>query len=192
MNSVIKKLVALLICVALFTPSAFAQIGSEIGTLDSKHFIPPIYARSGLDTVNDIRTHELHLSTDSAATITITVSDFSGALGTIQINDMNPAIVGLSGQAHTDPLTTTTLPLIGAANYGSKGIVDETGSNTADQSNGLVLEGASATERFYANLRHKAGSQGASLTAKGHTAIGTDFRTGAVISQPGSGGGEAS
>ena len=172
----------------IFSSFAQAQIGAEIGTLDTRHFIPPLYASSGTAINADVRDHYLWLSTPNLNVSTITVSDGVGVIGTVQIDRNNPALIDLSGGAHilgAAPLVHTIPATIGASGQGAKGIVVDTDLNTVNTSDGFILESAGADQMFYANIRQASSSQGGSLTAKGHTALGAEFRAGSLLGQCG-------
>ncbi len=139
---------------------------SEIGTLDTKHYIPPIYARSGLSNANDVRDHYLYLSTLEANAFDVTISNSDNTINqTVSVSKSSPTLVTLSDSPY------------GTVDYGALNIVTNAGANTVNTNDGLVL---TAEKRFYANIRHASGAQGGSLVSKGQTAIGTRFRSGHV------------
>ena len=145
------------------TPS---YASSEIGTLDTAHYIPPIYARSGLDTDKDVRDHFLQLSTLETNPFDVTITNASGSINeTVTISKSSPQNVTLSAAPY------------GASDYGALNIVTDTGANTVNNEDGLVL---TAPQRFYANIRHASDWQGGSLVAKGRSALGKRFRSGHV------------
>ena len=85
--------------------------------------------------------------------------------------------------AHIAPLgTTLPVPIVPGAGTGfsSLGVVSTAGANTINTADGLIFESPAPNQRFYLNLRVATTSQGTSLTAKGHTALGTTFRSGHV------------
>ncbi len=140
--------------------------GAEIGTLDTKHYIPPIYARSSLSTANDVRDHYLYLSTLESTAFDVNITNSDGSVNqTVSVSKSSPTLVTLSDSPY------------GSANYGALNIVTKAGANSVNKNDGLVL---TAGKRFYANIRHASGAQGGSLVSKGQTAIGNRFRSGHV------------
>ena len=131
------------ILVSAQTPAA------EIGTYDTKHFIPPLYARDGLSTSNDVRDHYLYLSTTETTAFNVTIQNAAfieggaGATGainqTVSISKASPQLITLSAAPY------------GSSNYGALGIIADSGLNVANDADGLVL---TAPSRFYANIRH--------------------------------------
>lgn len=139
-------------------------VTQSVGTLDTVHYIPPLYAVSGLGgDGNNIDRHYLALSTPSTLPIVVTISTKSGVSETVTISREVPATVELSAW----PFGTTQ--------YGARGIVDDDGLNTVNSTDGFIV---TAGEPFYAAVRHLSNSQAESLTAKGQTALGTRFRAG--------------
>ncbi|MFT4571132.1 MAG: cysteine-rich repeat protein [Hyphomicrobiaceae bacterium] len=121
------------------------------------HTIPPFYARADLGAqivlVTTLETTPFDvLLRDGAGTLLHTFVDVSRA---------NP--------------DSFDLPLGGTSQVG---ILDETELNLVS-TEGLTLTGVSP---FTANVRHKTSEQGFSLTSKGGFGLGTDFRTGHLIS----------
>ena len=127
---------------------------------DTIHYIPPFYSRSA-DPVN-LGDHSLFLSTNSPTPFDVTLVESNGnIIGTVNISLTNPIEVDLGN------------------GYAATGVVDQTGINTVLNDEGII---ASASEPFFANIRHSASSQGASLTCKGNWAKGTRFRSGHLYS----------
>lgn len=140
--------------------------GSEIGTLDTQHYIPPIYARSGLDTTNDVRDHYLYLSTLEEPAFTVNITNADNSVNkNVTVSKSSPTLVTLSAGEY------------GSSGYGALNIVTSGGANKVNSNDGLVL---TADKRFYANIRHASLAQGGSLVSKGQTAIGKRFRSGHV------------
>lgn len=169
----INNLTWLLLCI-LMIPQA-VQASSEVGTYDTTHFIPPLYAKNGLSTSNDVQNHYLYLSTSETTAFNVSIQNAAfveggaGAAGainqTVSISKASPQLVTLSATPY------------GSGNYGALNIIADSDLNVANDTDGLVL---TAPSRFYANLRHLSGSQGTSLTTKGQTAMGKRFRSGHV------------
>jgi gliding motility-associated-like protein len=125
--------------------------------LDVKHYIPAFFARENVEQ------HFLILSTPSNGAVNFTVSRGNGALIT----------TGVISAA--TPLTFNL-----GTGFGAIGIINVNELNTANAADGLIIE---ASAPIYANIRHKQGAQGLSLTSKGEeTAKGTKFRSGHVRS----------
>lgn len=144
---------------------------SEVGTLDSVHYLPPIYARDGLSTSSDVQNHYLVLSTPEVTAFDVTIQNANAINGTgsqinqtVSISKSSPIILTLSASPY------------GSSGYGALGIVNDAGLNLANTQDGLILTGSGGL-RFYANIRHSSGSQWTSLTAKWQTALGKKFRS---------------
>ena len=155
--SVIRFALILLVLVSGVTIQAQNQAQADAGTLDTTHYIPPFWAVGGVNT------HYLALSTPEPAPFEVTLETKAGLVETVTLSRDEPVIVNLSAA----PFGTT--------GFGSLGMIDQTELNQINTSDGLIL---SAERRFYANIRHLVGSHGASLTAKGRSALGTRFRSG--------------
>lgn len=143
----------------LFTfQNVFAQ-------LDTKHWIPPFYAKPGSDTgTGNMRKHFVSLSTPTTDTIPVTIQDgFGNIIAVIDISRNMPVEYVFSplGNASTD-----TYPL---------NVIPTDSLNLKIRSQGLYF---SSYQPFFVNMRHKAGSQGTSLTSKGQTALGKRFYAG--------------
>jgi len=147
-----------------------AQATSEVGTYDTTHLIPPIYARDLLSSTSDVQNHYLYLSTNETTAFDVTIQNADG------FNSLPGGISQTVSISKTSPqLITLSAAPYGATAYGALGIVADVGLNVVNSTDGLIL---TAPNRFYANIRHLSGSQGTSLTAKGQTAFGKRFRSG--------------
>jgi|GEM_PF-755211 len=163
---VFKNVFFIFSCVLFVLSSVRAYATSEIGTLDTIHYIPPIYARSGLSTNNDVRDHYLQLSTLETDAFNVTITNANGTVNqTVSLSKSSPQNIILSDTPY------------GSSSYGALNIVTSSDVNTINDTDGLVV---SAAKRFYANIRHSSGAQGGSLVAKGNTALGQRFRSGHV------------
>lgn len=131
--------------------------GFSISQLDVKHYIPAFYARE------NVQQHFLILSTPSSNPVNVTVRRGNGAIVTTAvITDVTP------------------LTYVLGSGYGAIGIINNAELNTPNSADGLIID---ASAPIYANVRHKQGAQGLSLTSKGEeTASGTKFRSGHVRS----------
>lgn len=146
-------LLALLLLLSLQT---FAQ-------LDTIHWIPPFHARSGSPILSEF----LYLATPETNPVSYTIADGSGTIlqaGTL--SNANPVSYSLGTAV---PNTVMV-------------VVDEL--NQVLDGRGLIIV---ASDSIYANLRHKSASassgnlgQAGSLTAKGLSAVGTEFRIGGL------------
>lgn len=141
---------------------------NNVGTLDSVHLLPPLYAKQ------DVRDHYLVLSTDEETAFTVTIQNADGAEGieggvseTITVSKSAPAIIDLS-----------SAPFGTGQGHASLGVIDGEQVGKIDRSEGLILTGDKA---FYANVRHQTNLQGLSLSSKGQLALGTEFRSGHLV-----------
>lgn len=143
----------------------FIFLGLNIQTVcaqyDSTHYIPPFYSRSP-DAAN-LGEHYLFLSTNSTTPFDVTVTEADGTpITVVNISMTNEAQINLGTQ------------------FAAIGIVDQAQLNTPIANEGII---ATASTPFFANIRHSAGSQGASLTSKGSWAQGTRFRSGHLFTR---------
>lgn len=137
--------------IALFALS-FTDLSAQ---LDVKHYIPAFFARE------NVSQHFLILSTPSTNAVNVTVRRGNGTLVTTAVISANT------------PLTYSL-----GTGYGALGILNTNELNTPNAADGLIIE---ASAPIYANVRHKQGAQGLSLTSKGEeTATGTRFRSGHI------------
>ena len=141
---------------------------NNVGTLDTVHLLPPLYAKQ------DVRDHYLVLSTNEETPFEVTIQNADGANGvtggvneTYTISKDSPLIINLS-QA---PFGTGT-------GHNSLGVIDGEQVGKVDSAEGLILTGDQA---FYANVRHQTNLQGLSLSSKGQLALGTEFRSGHLV-----------
>ena len=150
-------LLAGLLLLGLAAPTA-AQEATE-------HYFPPTYGRDGLRTDgNDLGRHRLYLSTTVASSFTVEVRTPDGSLfASRTISSGNPAFVEL-GTAN--PTVDGVLNMIRTSALAS-----------VDTTEGLLV---SAPQPFLANIRHRSGDQGMSITSKGQVALGTEFRSGHI------------
>lgn len=123
---------------------------------DTVHYIPPFYSRS--DEANELGRSYLHLSTNSTAPFYVTVKEADGStIMVVPVSRSVPKKIWLGYQ------------------YNCIGIVDSSALNTPLNTEGIIC---TASQPFFANIRHSSGNQGMSLTAKGTAAKGTRFRSG--------------
>ncbi len=151
------------------TIKGFSEEGHEnnVGTLDSYHLLPPLYAKQ------DVRDHYLVLSTTEETPFEVTLQNAAGAAGlegglnvTYTISKEHPLTLDLSNDLG-DGTGTASL-----------GILDESQVGSVNAYEGLVLQ---ADYAFYANVRHQTRVQGLSLSSKGQLGLGTEFRSGHLV-----------
>ncbi len=152
------------------TIKGFDLDGNEnnVGTLDSVHFIPPLYAKQ------DVRDHYLVLSTNEETPFQVTIQNADGANGiaggineVVTISKDSPLVLDLSSP-----------PFANGNGLASLGVIDGSQVGRVDTAEGLILTGDQA---FYANVRHQTANQGLSLSSKGQLALGTEFRSGHLV-----------
>ena len=152
------------------TVKGFNDNGNEnnVGTLDSVHLLPPLYAKQ------DVRDHYLVLSTNEETPFQVVIQNADGANGvtggvneTVTISKDSPAIIDLS-----------SAPFGAGTGHNSLGVIDGNQVGKVDRTEGLILTGDQA---FYANVRHQTNLQGLSLSSKGQLALGTEFRSGHLV-----------
>ncbi|MDJ0714467.1 MAG: DUF4114 domain-containing protein [Prochloraceae cyanobacterium] len=152
------------------TIRGFDDNGKEnnVGTLDTVHLLPPLYAKQ------DVRNHYLVLSTNEETPFEVTIQNADGANGvangierTITISKSSPAIIDLS-----------SAPFAAGKGHKSLGVINSSQVGKVDSVEGLILTG---DQPFYANVRHQTKAQGLSLSSKGQLALGTEFRSGHLV-----------
>lgn len=141
-------------------------IGTQVSAqLDTKHWIPPFYAKPGPNTgTSNMKKHFVSLSTPTEDTIPVTIRNgFGEIIDIIEISRNAPVeyTLGPIGNANTN-----TYPL---------NVIPTDSLNRKIRSQGLYFE---SYQPFFVNIRHKSGSQGTSLTSKGQTAKGKRFYSG--------------
>lgn len=138
--------------------------------LDTKHWIPPFYAKPGPNTgTSNLQKHFVSLSTPATDTIPVTIKDgFGNIIDVVEISRNMPKeyIFSPIGNA-----TTNTYPL---------NVIPTDSLNLKIRSQGLYF---SSYQPFFVNMRHKSGSQGTSLTSKGQTALGKRFYSGHIYTR---------
>ena len=157
---------------------------------DNEHYIPPLLTLNGDNGVHRYQYLSITTLESTAFDVTITMSDGS-------IMPSGQISTTVSGNSYTNYNTTTgvatisnTQPLlIRIGNRQSNGIsgtgtVNINEINTSDgsvsagaQNRGLIVKSDNG-ERFFVNMRHETSSQAASLTSKGKTGLGQEFRVG--------------
>lgn len=152
------KYLFLLGTLVFFTGNVFSQ-------LDTKHWVPPFYAKPGTDTGgNNLKKHFVSLSTPATDTIPVTIKDgFGDVIAVVNISRDMPKeyVFQPLGNASTD-----TYPL---------NVIPTDSLNIPIRSQGLYFE---SYQPFFVNMRHKSGSQGTSLTTKGQVGLGKRFYSG--------------
>lgn len=152
------------------TIKGFTENSNEnnVGTLDTVHLLPPVYAKQ------DVRDHYLLLSTNEETPFQVVIQNANGANGAaggvnevITVSKDSPVTIDLS-----------SAPYGGGTGTASLGILDGTQVGKVNSSEGLILTGDRA---FYANVRHETNVQGLSLSSKGQLALGTEFRSGHLV-----------
>ncbi|MFD1553556.1 hypothetical protein DNU06_07725 [Putridiphycobacter roseus] len=143
------------------------------GQYDTLHYLPPVFVSNQIKTSNNsCRDHYLILSTNKAASFNVTITRGDGALfsayNDINSNEVSTGVFSLSR-------STPVKLKFNNRGYNTEHIVSRNSLNTVLNIGGYKLE---ATQPFFANIRHLAGAQGASLTCKGTTALGTNFFAG--------------
>ena len=124
---------------------------------DEIHYIPPFHAYS------DVSQHYLLVSTVEAGSFDVTVRDGAGNL-----------VHTFTGLTRSTP-QEFNLP---GGGYAQIGVLEDSELN-AVSTEGLIL---TADQPFTSNVRHRTTDQGLSLTSKGQFALGTEFRSGHLIS----------
>lgn len=157
----------LLICLVAILASSglYAQ-------LDTRHYIPPFYGREDQATggSEDIF---LLISTPQTTAIDVVVTDGAGdtlSFSPVSVSRSNPFSVALSTATGASKGT------------GTKFLIPEDSLATKLTQEGLILTGNKA---FFASIRVSESAQAASLTSKGTSGLGKEFRSGHIWNEGG-------
>lgn len=174
----IKLTVLVVVFLQLWSPVIEAQ-------LDTVHYLPPLHNRRFNDRNNGMRYQAVYLSTPSVASINVEVRDGGGnLLRTIPIDNNTPGVFDLNDFYGNNNGTYTNADDTDLSNNETFLNVSQNLLNTPLTNYGLIL--TSSGGEFYANYRAKMGFQAGSLTAKGNTALGTEFHIGGTPNNNGS------
>jgi len=144
---------------ALFTLVAQAQ-------LDVVHWLPPLVTDANGASASNLGDQRLIITTPSTNAINYSVVDGAGVtVSSGTVSNSAPVDILLGDIVGGDYTSQTP----GAGN-----IIDHSQFNTISTEGLKVV----ADEPIFVNLRQRSNSQGASLTAKGCSAMGTEFRVG--------------
>ncbi len=156
----IFRSIAIILFVNVLSFSAYAQ-------LDTRHYIPPMYGR--VDRAEgggeDIY---LLISTPKITAIDVEVTDGAGvplSFSPVSVSRSSPVSVALSTAAGA------------SKGPGTKFLITDAELATVLTNEGLILTGNKA---FFASIRVDEGAQAASLTSKGTSGFGKEFRTGHI------------
>lgn len=144
----------LLIFFIFLSISCFAQFSKT-------HYIPPL--TSGTSTGVSPQDHYLYISTPSLLDVKVKVIEIGGSVFTRSINKNNPWIYSIGSGNNTQIF----IPNTAIGKLGNKGYIVE------------------AEDLIYTSLRTNAGSyaQAGGLVSKGNSALGKDFRIGAMLNK---------
>ncbi len=144
--------------------------------LDTKHWIPPFYAKPGTDSgTGSLHKHFVSLSTPTTDTIPVYIRNgFGELIETVEISRNMPMeyTLGPLGNA-----TQNIYPL---------NVIPTDSLNIKIRSQGLYFE---SYQPFFVNMRHKSTAQGTSLTSKGQIALGKRFYSGHLFTMYNTGAG---
>ncbi|MFV8322953.1 T9SS type B sorting domain-containing protein [Flavobacterium sp. LS2R12] len=144
----------LLLLITLFSINCFSQFSKT-------HYIPPL--TSGTSTGVAPQDHYLYISTPSILDVKVKVIEIGGSVFTRSINKNNPWIYTIGSGNDTQIFTPNTI--IGKLN-----------------NKGYIVE---AEDLIYTSLRTNAGAynQAGGLVSKGNSALGKEFRIGAMLNK---------
>ncbi|MFV8377864.1 T9SS type B sorting domain-containing protein [Flavobacterium sp. LB3R33] len=144
----------LLLLITLFSINCFSQFSKT-------HYIPPL--TSGTSTGVTPQDHYLYISTPSILDVKVKVIEIGGSVFTRSINKNNPWIYTIGSGNDTQIFTPNTI--IGKLN-----------------NKGYIVE---AEDLIYTSLRTNAGAynQAGGLVSKGNSALGKEFRIGAMLNK---------
>ena len=130
--------------------------GAFFSQLDTLHYMPPLHFEDN----SQIADHYIYVSTPSTTPFLLTIEDGNGTVLASPMISNAATYIYTIGNGQTS---------------GSQTFVRTDSLNTVLTHSGLKLYG---DFEFYANLRARAQSQAESLTSKGTSAFGTEFRYG--------------
>jgi len=143
---------------ALFL-TIFVHSNLAYGQLDSIHYLPPLSTNNETEG-GGTYSHQIYLSTPSTTGFDVDIKSPDGViLTTLNVSNTSPQVYTL-GNSYND------VTILSLANVG-----------IIQSDKGLVFESPGG-EKFYVNYRIGGQRQSASLTTKGHKALGTRFRWG--------------
>ena len=136
--------------------------------LDTKHWIPPFYAKPGGSNPH-MKEHFVTLSTPATDTIPVYIRNGFGEL------------IDIIKISRTSPKKYTFQPIgVPSAEIYPLNVIPTDSLNTKIRSQGLYFE---SYQPFFVNMRHKSDHQGTSLTTKGQIAKGKRFYSGHVYTR---------
>lgn len=164
----------------LFLFAVCLATNNLIAQYDTLHYIPPVYVSDAIKNVSSgCRDHYLILSTNETNSFQVTIERGDGSIFSaytlIDGTQVSPGVFNLSR-------TNAVKLQFAGTGVGVENIFSESSLNAVLSVGGYKL---TAPKRFFANIRHISGSQAASLTTKGTTALGLNFLVGFQVSGAG-------
>lgn len=150
--------------------SLFLTSKPLLAQLDTRHYIPPMFARTD-DATGAGEDIYLFISTPQVSSITVNVTDGAGTalpFSPVTVSRSAPFSVALSSGA--------------SKGAGTKFLITAGQLASVLSDEGLILTGNKA---FFASIRVDEGAQAAMLTSKGTSGFGKEFRTGHVWNEGG-------
>lgn len=144
----------------------FLLIGGHVtAQLDTKHWVPPFYAKPGDNSGKvNLQKHFVSLSTPSTDTIPVYIRNgFGDLIEIVEISRSLPKLYYFTPEGNAN---SNTYPL---------NVIPTDSLNLKIKSQGLYFE---SYQPFFVNMRHKSLDQGTSLTTKGQIAKGKRFYSG--------------
>jgi len=149
---------------------------------DTLHFLPPVYVSDAIKTANNsCRDHYIVLSTIEHSVFQVSIVEGNGS-----VFSNYTIITGSQSSTGVFNLSRSTPLKIKFNNTGVNvdNIFSKASLNTVLSGGSYELSGP---KPFFVNVRHLSSSQGASLSCKGSTALGTNFFAGFQASGVGNG-----
>lgn len=153
--------------------AVFAVCNASYSQYDTLHYLPPVFVSNALKNSNSgCKDHYLILSTNEPSVFQVNIARGDGSIfSDYSIITGTQASTGVFNLSRTTPIKLQ----FNNTGHNVENIFTEVSLNTALDIGGYKL---SASNPFFANIRHIANSQGGSLTCKGTTALGTNFFAG--------------
>ena len=150
---------------------------------DTLHYLPPVYVSDAIkNTSNSCNDHYIVLSTIEPSVFQVSIVEGGGSVfSNYTIITGSQTSTGVFNLSRTAPLKIK----FNGTGVNVDNIFSRASLNTVLNDGSYVL---SAPEPFFVNVRHISGAQGASLSCKGSTALGTNFFVGFQASGVGNSG----
>ena len=163
---------------------------------DNEHYIPPLVTINGAASAHNFQRITISTLETTAFDVEITLGDgtilptsnaqvnilqgtYGSSNGIASVSSTNPLVLEI-GNRQSNTVSGFGCVNINAIDTGDGNLdANSGGLSTKLKDQGLIVKSTNG-ERFFVNMRHEAGNQGASLTSKGKIGLGQEFRAGVM------------